>query len=507
MAFPQAQLPLYVGLAAGGDPVSPATWNFTDITSDVRTASGVTIQAGRQDESELVDATRVSLTLDDRDGRYSRVNPLSDLYGLLDKGTPIEVRVTRIVDTFTRSTSGGWGTEPNSGLTWAHTSSSLWTTTGSVGQYTAATANLADFALMPTAAGRDVDITSTASVPAVMTGASWVHATVVRRVDGNNFYRLHCEFTTGGTISVKIARVLAGVSSDLTSAVATGIAYVAGTRICSHVRAVGPTLQIRCWLESGTEPTTWQAQVDDTAVQGTSLGVYEWRFAGNTNAGSLIVSVDNFRADVVRATTPVPEWPVRWDMSGNNVTSPITGGGILRRLAQGQSQVSSPIYQQLSAQAGCAYWPLEDGSSSAGASNVIAGGQRALGPGVTFGSSDCPPGASSAATLATGGASYIQGRVTTWTVPQDGYAEMAYFRLPTLSASGAPILGNRLMTANAVGTVVRWVIYATSTGFYIEGYASDGTLTVNTGSFAYTLDPSQWFALQLETQESGGTVN
>jgi hypothetical protein len=54
-------------------------------------------------------------------------------YGQLNKGTPLSIAVTRIDDAFGRTTSNGWGTDTVSGLTWSHTSASVWSTTGSAG--------------------------------------------------------------------------------------------------------------------------------------------------------------------------------------------------------------------------------------------------------------------------------------------------------------------------------------------------------------------------------------
>ena len=55
---------------------------------------------------------------------------------------------------------------------------------------------------------------------------------------------------------------------------------------------------------------------------------------GDRPGGSMLLSsgffwrhrtFDDFRADIIRATTPVPEWPVRWDQTGNDSISPIAG--------------------------------------------------------------------------------------------------------------------------------------------------------------------------------------
>lgn len=510
MAFPATPLDIVAAIAPGADPVSPTGWVFTDISDDVRSASGVTITAGRTDELGQVDATRVACTVDNTTGDYCRTNPLGAYFGRLSRGTPLEVRVTRISDTFSRTTSPGLGTDAVSGLAWTHLGSSNWATTGAVGTCTLAAANTATHAFVQAAAGADVEITGTVALSAVTTGAAWVHAVIVRAIDSSNLYRLHVEFTTAGTISCKIAKTVGGTFIDLTANTATGVSYSAGTAIAYRARVVGSTLQIRAWLASGSEPSTWTAQVDDDEFPEAGVpGIYSWRVAGNTNAGSLVATIDNYRIDVIRAITPVPEWPARWDQSGNDATVPIAGAGVLRRLSQGQPALRSPIYRQLSGLTSYVqgYWPLEDQSGATVATSALSGGQAATVTDVDFGSDDCPPGASAAATLNTAGASRIFGRVTRWTAPTNGYAAMMYIRLPTLSASAGPVAGNRVMTLTTVGTVVKWVIYATSTGWYIEGYLADGTLQVNTGSFAYTYTPSQWMALQLEAIEDGSDVD
>jgi hypothetical protein len=131
-----------------------------------------------------------------------------------------------------------------------------------------------------------VDITHVASLSAVATGAAWVHATVVRYSDTSNYYRLHTEFGTGGLVSVKIAKHVAGCPTDMVATPPP--ASVLGRHPDPYP---GPgdraDLQIRCWLDGGTEPDTWHAQADDTDLTGTVPACYEWRVVGNTNVGTL----------------------------------------------------------------------------------------------------------------------------------------------------------------------------------------------------------------------------
>lgn len=499
MAFPTTPLPIVVGIAPGANPVEPTGWNFSDISDDIRAASGVQIQVGRQDEVDNVDATQVRAVVDNRSGNYTRLNPSGAYYGQLAKGTPISVAVTRINDTFTRS--GALGTDADSGLTWS-VAGSTWATTGSAATSALSAANTANQATVA-AGGHDVDVTHTSSISAVATGAAWVDATLIRYQDSSNFYRLHTEFQPGGGISCKIMRVLAGVSSDLVSITSTGVSYSAGTVIKTRVRAIGARLQIRAWLNSGSEPTTWACEADDDEVTGTSVGLYEWRVAGNTNVGTMTCTIDNFRSDVIRAITPVPEWPVRWDQSSRDVTAPIVGAGILRRLSQGQSALRSPMYRQLPLWSPSGFWPLEDGSDSTAASSAVARVPAGVCSDVTFGA-DGPPGAAGAVTLNNTASSVI------CTIPNSPNTTNGYEFMVMFKQSAAVVADATICLFNATGTVTQWqlVTVAGGAGVKLNGFDSTGAAVVATGTAAWTTaDPTAWTAIRLMTTVSGGTVN
>jgi hypothetical protein len=88
--------PLVIGakIALGADlTADPLTWVWTDITSYVRYSAGITAVSGRMDESATVTAGRGNLVLDNRDGRFSRKNPVGPYYGQLTRNTPIWVTV------------------------------------------------------------------------------------------------------------------------------------------------------------------------------------------------------------------------------------------------------------------------------------------------------------------------------------------------------------------------------------------------------------------------------
>lgn len=102
MAWPVPPLDIEVSLDLGADPFAdPTTWVFdTVITavagqhgSFVRAASGIRIQRGRRNEQGVIGPASCTMVLDNRDGRFTRLNPLGAYYGQLRKNTPIRVRV------------------------------------------------------------------------------------------------------------------------------------------------------------------------------------------------------------------------------------------------------------------------------------------------------------------------------------------------------------------------------------------------------------------------------
>src|SRR5690606_4898926 len=60
----------------------------------------------------------------------------------------------------------------------------------------------------------------------------------------------------------------------------------------------------------------------------------------------------------------VSEWPLRWDLSGNDVWLPIEASGPLRRLSQGRGPARSALRRFIVARNPVAYWPLTDGASA-----------------------------------------------------------------------------------------------------------------------------------------------
>lgn len=491
MAFPQTPLPAEVWLAPGGDPVDPSARQWVDITDDVRARDGIQIEVGRADEIGQVDASKIGLTLDNRSGTYSPRNPLGPWYGQLRRNTPLQVTLPRVADAFTRTTSPGWGTT-TSGHVWTQNNPPVWSTNGSQGIATPPSINI--IYLSTITGAPDVEVRCAFTLASLPTGAAWGVGPVLRHTDGSNYYRIRVHVAPSGAVELVILRRSADVETTLASASAG--TYGAGQKWWITARAEGPYLMAKVWRDGTTEPA-WQAVARDGVLAGTNVGVHAVRAAGSTGPAS--IAVDDFSTRVILMTGTIAELPVRWNQAATDSTTPITATGILRRLAQGQSALRSPIYRQLIAQPAQGYWPLEDGSDAQAASSALTGGRPAGLLNVNLGHDDAPPGASAAALLtAAGGGSRITARIDRPSTTPDGYAAMLYVKLASLPGSGAT-----LMEVLTTGTVVRWVIGMDGVAFTLNGYDADGVLRL-TDSALYFVDPTQWVAVQLEAEEVGG---
>lgn len=68
-------------------------WHDITASDDVYTRDPITITRGLPDQTQRIPPSTLDLTLDNRDGTYSPRNPMSALYGLIGRNTPIRVSV------------------------------------------------------------------------------------------------------------------------------------------------------------------------------------------------------------------------------------------------------------------------------------------------------------------------------------------------------------------------------------------------------------------------------
>ncbi|WP_405391052.1 hypothetical protein OG596_26285 [Streptomyces sp. NBC_01102] len=74
-----------------------------------------------------------------------------------------------------------------------------------------------------------------------------------------------------------------------------------------------------------------------------------------------------------RFSVEAPTWSPRFTVSGDDMYVPIQGGGILRRLGQGQKALDSTLRRRIPTYSPLAYWPMEEGATATQAYSPIAG--------------------------------------------------------------------------------------------------------------------------------------
>lgn len=368
--------------------------------SDVLASEPITITRGRPAESSQSAPTRVSMTLDNTDGRYSPRNPASDLYGLIGRNTQAQV----YLGTPHLGAAGGSGTASTSHVApsvtattdgilicgWMSDDVLSYTVPGSMTggpSETDGTYSTQRTAYQVVSAGATGTRTATgsvstgySSVSAVVHGAS---AAVEEMLSGSSATLLDVTLTTdaatqAGWWMVAVQGWLRGYDSPMPDApYGDGGGWI----------LLGDSGRITGTNSTGADQTVylrqriWARRVNWTGAQTVIFGGVAGGAAADNHAALYVLSgVDDWD---IRATVEIPSWPSRWDISGNHVWVPVDGSGILRRLQQG-STLHSPMRRAITGAAATlhvgrsllpvAYWPLEDGTGSTVAASGLPGG-------------------------------------------------------------------------------------------------------------------------------------
>lgn len=457
----------------------------------------ITYSGGRQNEADQVDAGQMSLTLDNRTGRFSTANFLGPYFGRLNTNTPIRLGMVTCQDSFTRTVaSSGLGTS-DTGNTWA-LGAQPWSVDGSKAQYGGA-ANATSFAVNQGGSALDVDALVTITANSVAAGDSYYGGITTRYTDTSNNTRTFVEFLTTGQAQLRIMRTIAG-GTIIQTAVPLG-AYTAGSQWRLHTLTIRDRIYASAWPVAGSEPTAWQTNFAIGSLTGRSTGLFASRNSAST--GSALIAFDNYQTIGLEWAGLVSSWPIDWDMSGNNCWAAITANGIIRRLQQGKGDLKSALARQLPAYSPTGYWTLEDGPTATTFGSAITGGL----PGVIFGNvtpsgGDGPPGGGPAAALAdTTGAIQVQVPATASIGSADGYSAMFLCRF-----DAAPSVRTYVATmtcVNGPGTYVRFSVDASNS--YIEIFDNSGS-SIGSTTNALAADLTQWTAFQMETSISGANT-
>lgn len=353
------------------------TW--TDITGWVYDRDAVTITRGRSAEAQEADPAQMTLTLDNRDGRFSPRNPTSPYYGILGRNTQIRASLP-YGSGYLRVRSGD-----------------------------------GSHATCPDAAA--LDITGDLDVRVDVDADQWQAGDLAAKyeLDGDqrSWYfgvedgRLRLSWSPDGTIASRLTVLSTAMLPRARGRMAVRVALDVDDGSSGHVvtfytadTIAGPWTQLGDPV-TGTGTTSVHGGtaglevggVDDLDLAGSVFNVsaVEGRYLAfelRDGIDGTVVAGPDFTAQTAGATSfddaqgntwtvtaqgaiddrryrfhgEVASWPATWRMGGHDAYVQITASGVKRRLTQNAPVIGSPMFRQFAYGVDhvVAYWPMED---------------------------------------------------------------------------------------------------------------------------------------------------
>ncbi|GAA2351797.1 hypothetical protein [Streptomyces carpaticus] len=401
MAYPEDPLHMVVEaqIAAGG--------GFVDITGDALSRDQIRITRGRADEAAAVDPSRATLTLNNRDGRYSPRNPLGPYYGQLNRNTRIGVWV-RGHDRYVRPTGAGGGAEAvgtpelsvaedldvavEATLWRVPTQSSTWAS--QVQEIAARWAVPADrsWRIVVDAHGRPwlgwspdglqlVEAPATEPLPVRPEERMALRATLdVDNGSGGWTIRYYIAPSIDAAEAVGWRQLGEAVTGPGTTSVYNGAAPLEVGDIAAFSFSPGYGMYFRCQLRDGIGGHL----LADLDARQLPAGATAWT---DSVGRSWVRRTPSVLSDLYpRMLGEVVSWPTRWDVAGRDVWTPLEAAGPLRRLgAAGAKPLQSTLRRLIPTHTALrAYWPMEDGAESTSAAPGLTGGRTATTSGLEY---------------------------------------------------------------------------------------------------------------------------
>ncbi|WP_405611384.1 hypothetical protein [Streptomyces sp. NBC_01508] len=500
--FPETALPIQVDFQIDG------AWE--DHTDAVYSRGDIVITRGRSDEAQSVSPGRCAFQLNNRDGKYSPRNPLSPLYGKIGPGTPMRVSVragtpyleipggvndrASTPDTAALDITGDLDVRVEARiLDWegavnAQELMGKWASAGQRSWCLFVYRRSVWFYHSTDGTAQSIKA-STEYVAPTPTGRLAVRATL----DVNNG-------ASGHTVTFYTAPTLDGpweqlgnpiIGSGTTSVFNSTSPVSVGNFPNAFATPTGAFY--RAEVRNGIGGTVVANPVFTTQTVGATSFVDA---AGRTWSMSGNAAISNRKT---RFVGEVPDWPLDWDTSGEDVWCDIEAAGVLRRLGTGVDPLKSTLARRIPTYGPVAYWPLEDGETSTQAYSPIEGVRPMRTTGFDFASDDTLPGAASVPTL--GPAASMTGSVP-------GHASTGQWLVAYVyKMDAAPASATTILEFTSTGTCKRIVVRVDSNSVDLTGYNSDGDQVLdfgfNTVGFAFY---GIWNRLEISAVQTGSNT-
>jgi hypothetical protein len=227
----------------------------------------------------------------------------------------VTLDVTAVADAFTRSVSNGWGSaDTGQAYTTSGATAGNYSVNGSKGVHTLDTVNVFRHSTISVGSpSMRVRATVNLNVGAV-TGAATTAVVAARVTDTSNYYAAHLSFNTDDSVTLLIAKRVAGTLTNLSSAVTVSSGFGSGQQFTVDLEVAGDTIRAKAWATTTSGPTTsWLVTATDTDLTaGTSAGLFSRHETGSTT-GTVQVQWDDLVVE--EAAEPWHIWRVYPDDS------------------------------------------------------------------------------------------------------------------------------------------------------------------------------------------------
>ncbi|RZI87737.1 MAG: PKD domain-containing protein, partial [Microbacterium sp.] len=227
------------------------------------------------------------------------------------------------VDTFSRTSTAGWGTADTGGA-WTVNSAAKFTVAGGVGRI-AANAGSTLTATLPSVSTTDIDLQTTLAVDKLP--QQRLDLTVFTRLIGTGGYAARLKLQPTGALTIEAVRD----TTVLATRTLPAGTVTAGTPLRIRIQTQGTaptTVRARVWTGT-TEPTTWHVTATDTTAalqQPGTLRLTSYLSSSATN-GPVTVTYDDLRAGSSQTPPPppppnaAPTAAFTWTAQGRTVTA------------------------------------------------------------------------------------------------------------------------------------------------------------------------------------------
>lgn len=328
----------------------------------------ISIQArGLGDQDTSISPTVATLSVNNKDGKYSPRNAMSILYGKIGPNTPLRIATdlsstVDVVDSFSVNGASGWPTSP-SGHVWTVTGGSAadYSVTGGEAIQSHAASNVRHTSALNALLITDFDAyVRGMRVEALPTGGNVEAGVRGRYVDVNNHVEGRVSFTTANTVTANIRSITAGV--ETTSAFVVVVGGLTTETFDMRFQAEGRTLRMKVWESAVVEPSTWTVTLAASHLVPGIMSVTSFCDVANSNAKpyDFFYTSVLFSLGIILASLEVAEWPKKWDGTGSDVWVQLNASGITERLRQGDAVMRSPLYRAMVRTNVVAYWDFEN---------------------------------------------------------------------------------------------------------------------------------------------------